>query len=248
MNKIRRLRCAFLIIGFALLAAGVALQLLRGGGTITRDVLELPVANNLKISCTALDLMLHSYDGDTIRIEYSNDLPLTYDTSEEGVLRLTQDASFSLSMFSLGQFSYRADIYLPRRSYRDFRIDTTSGDIFVDDIAMLSLDISTRSGKIQIVSSAYPITAVSQRGEVNITAAAVNDDIYIRTGSGDITLNVPDYSSYTLGFTTTDGLFFSDAFSKLYNGTDGGISEKYGSGRYSVTVETESGDFHLLKE
>lgn len=245
MRKIRRLRLFCLILGAVFLALGVALQLYLGGGTITKQTLEFPPANNIRISCTALDMSLHSYDGDVIRVEYTNDLPLSYDTSEEGVLRLTQDASFSLSMFSLSQFSYRVDIYLPQRAYRDFKLDSTSGDIYVDDIDMLSLDISTRSGKIDVIRSSYPLTVASQRGDISISAAAVTDDISIKTGSGTATLSVPDFSSFTLDFTTDGGYITSDIFDEKYLNAERDVTEKYGTGRNSVTVNTQSGGFVL---
>lgn len=242
MKKIRFLRTLCLAAGVFLLAAGVLFQLAAKGGTITEETLEFPITNNFKISCTAMDVYLHSCVGDTVKIEYVNDLPVSCDTSEEGLIRITQDASFSLSLFSARQFSYRMDVYLPEHSYRDFVVDTTAGNIFVDDIDMLSLDISTRSGSVEVVSADYPLSVVSQRGDVGINAAAVADDIYIRAGSGETRLTVPEFASFELTFETESGRITSDAFERKYENEQRDVTEKYGSGRHSVKIQTESGN------
>lgn len=242
MKKLRSIRTILLILGIACIVLTMFPSLHDGGGTTTYETVEFPAVNNLRISFTALDMSLHSYDGDVIRITYSNALPLQFDTSEEGVLRITQDASFSLALFAEVNSRYHADIYLPRRSYRDFRLDSISGDIFVYDIDMLSLDITTRSGQTLVTNSAYPITITSQRGDVWIDAATVNGDINVKTGSGATSLAVPDFSSFTLCFGSLSGCITTDIFPEKYDKLREDVTAVYGTGRNAVNVESESGD------
>lgn len=111
----------------------------------------------------------------------------------------------------------------------ELRIDTGSGDIRLEGIRVPLLDLGAGSGSFQ-ADLAGPLESVS-----------------VETGSGDVTLRLPDGTGATLDLDTGSGHFSIDVPIELLKRGEGSLRGRIGDGRGRIHIETGSGDIALIK-
>ncbi|MCM1298103.1 MAG: DUF4097 domain-containing protein [[Eubacterium] siraeum] len=189
--------------------------------TVVKESIALPSAKYVTISTTGLNFQLKPYDGEEIVIEYVNDSPVIIEESDINYLKLVQDDSFTLSLFSLDQFNYNMTVWLPKNDYRDFYLDSGSGDIVLYETVADYTNIRTRSGSIDIKQATEKISASTVDGNINCSYIAFINAGTFETKSGKIKITVPDFSGVKLQYRTESG--------KLKSGLLGLEEDHYGS-------------------
>lgn len=111
----------------------------------------------------------------------------------------------------------------------ELKVDTGSGDIRLEGIRSPRLDLETGSGSIR-ADLAGPLESVS-----------------VETGSGDVTLRLPDGVGATLDLDSGSGDFSVDVPVELLKRGEGSLKGRIGDGRGRIHIETGSGDIALLK-
>lgn len=114
-----------------------------------------------------------------------------------------------------------------RLETHQIKIDTGSGDIHLEGIAASNLELETGSGSVR----------------AELTAAV--ETISVETGSGDVTIRLPDGTGATLDLDTGSGDFTVDLPVQLLKKSEGSLSGRIGDGRGRIHIETGSGDIAL---
>ena len=223
---------------FALIAAAAAQILwVRCSGfksTVVKEKVSLPAAKYVTISTTGLNFRLEPYDGKEIVVEYVNDSPVLIAQSDVNYLKLVQDDSFTLSLFSLEQFNYHMTVWLPENDYREFYLDSGSGDIVLCGTVADFTNIRTRSGSIDIGGAAEKLSVSTVDGNISCAYTDFANAGTFETKSGKIKIFMPSSSGVKLQYRTDGG--------RLKSGLLGLEEDNYGS----IDAENEVKPFHYL--
>ena len=167
------------------LAAACALQYaaVKNGfeGTVARGRLVFNNAKYLYISTSNLDFELRYHTGDGIVVEYVNDTAMLTEEADKNYLRLVQDDAFTLSLFAREQFGYRMTVWLPENDYREFYLDSGSGDIAINGVLPEYTELRTRSGDITVTlpdASGVMMVFDTQSGWIESSLMGLNRRFY----------------------------------------------------------------------
>lgn len=205
------LRLLVISLVFSFLSLGAFIELYRIDtergyqGTVIKESLEFPVAKYLYISTSGLDYELKSYDGEKILVEYTNDMPIIVEESSEDYLKLTQDDSFTLSLFARDQFSYKMTVWLPLNDYREFHLSSGSGSITLEETPSRYTRLRTRSGSIYVNNGDKEINAATISGSIFCSYCNFAATGSFESGKGDIEVCMPEKSGVELRFRTDSG-------------------------------------------
>ncbi|MDE6725593.1 MAG: DUF4097 domain-containing protein, partial [Ruminiclostridium sp.] len=174
-------------------------------GTVVKESLSFPIAGYLYISTSGLDFEIKSYEGKEILVEYVNDMPIIVEESSEDYLKITQDDSFTLSLFAKDQFGYKMTIWLPESDYREFYLNSGSGTITLEGTHSLYTKLRTRNGNIYINSADREINAASISGEIFCSYKEFTAEGRFESREGNIKVLMPENSGADLKFRTDSG-------------------------------------------
>ena len=201
-----KISLAFSIAALAVFAGLRYMDIKQGyESTVVKESLTFPNANYIYISTSGLDFEVKRYDGDKITLEYTNDMPVIVEESSEDYLRLTQDDSFTISVFARDQFSYKMTLWLPVRDYREFYFNSGSGNITVEETLSRYCKLRTRSGNIYIYGANKEIDAAAVEGNIHCSYSAFASTGSFESRKGNITVLVPDFSEVNLQYRTESG-------------------------------------------
>ena len=129
------------------------------------------------------------------------------------------------------------------------RVDTTSGDITGETVRTGETEISATSGSIRVEDFTGDARAESVSGDVRIMYSAFENDVRLKTTSGDAVLLLPAGASFGLSAGTVSGDIDCD-FPVTVEGakmTRKRFEGTIGDGTHEVSVKTVSGDIRILK-
>ena len=174
-------------------------------GTVVRESLSFPAASYLYISTSGLDLEIKGYEGKEILVEYANDMPVIVEESSEDYLKITQDDSFTLSLFARDQFRYKMTVWLPESDYREFYLNSGSGTISLEGTQSLYTKLRTRNGNIRINNADKEINSASISGEISCSYKELTAEGRFESREGNIKVLLPENSGADLKFRTDSG-------------------------------------------
>lgn len=208
-RKNSRFMLIFLFLSIFTLAAAAEMQYISKEtgfeSTVVRDRMVFENAKYLNISTSSLDYELRFHRGDGILVEYVNDTPMITERSDVNYLKLVQDDSFTLSLFAKDQFDYKMTVWLPENDYREFYLDSGSGNITLSGTQSDYTELRTRSGNITVKDATEKISAYAIYGNIRCTYSAFINAGSFETKSGNIDIRVPDNSGINLEFRTENG-------------------------------------------
>jgi lia operon protein LiaG len=140
------------------------------------------------------------------------------------------------------------DVYIPGTFGKDLEIEVVSSDISIPDLEVSNLKLESVSGNIDIISAVFgELSANSVSGRITLDTSMLKGDVDIETTSGNVIIELPfDVQGFSFDYSTVSGSFenringlkISDHTGKKYKGT-------FGDEKYSIRVETVSGDLLL---
>lgn len=205
-SKFFKISLVFSIVSLGVFAVLRYMDIKQGyEGTVVKESLTFPNANYIYISTSGLDFEIKSYEGKEILVEYTNDMPIIVEESSSDYLKLTQDDSFTVSVFAKDQFSYKMTVWLPVRDYREFYLNSGSGNITMEETLSRFCKLRTRSGNIYISNAHKEINAESITGSIFCSYIAFTATGSFESKEGNITVLVPDFSGVDLQFRTESG-------------------------------------------
>lgn len=209
--------------------------------TVAKDRLVFQNAKYLNISTSGLDYELRFHKGDGILVEYINDTPIIVEQTDVNYLKLVQDDSFTLSLFALDQFNYKMTVWLPENDYREFYLDSGSGDIYISETLSEYTEIHTRNGNITINGATEKISAYTDKGNISCNYNVFANAGSFETKSGNIDIRIPDFSGVILQFRTENGYLDSSLLGleeRFYSSLD---AQKPAPLSKHLYITTESG-------
>jgi lia operon protein LiaG len=140
------------------------------------------------------------------------------------------------------------DVTITGHSKGDLEIDTGSGSVTGSKLETRILKVDTGSGDIRLDGvTASNVELETGSGSVRADLTTAIETISIETGSGDVTLRLPDGTGATVDLDTGSGDFDVELPVQLLKKSEGSLTGRIGDGRGRIHIETGSGDIALLK-
>jgi lia operon protein LiaG len=277
MKKVVYLMLLLFIVG----VVGTLVSVSASGGFSldTYNVHDKTVVNNVDISRVEIDLSssdvtVNSSDSDEITVELNGKISkklkkkLKLDVQEKGQTLKIGLTGEDQIIFNIGVLivDTNVEVFIPQKIYDSIKIDTSSGDILIQDLKAKETIFETSSGDI-IASNLYTevnrfhsssgemelsnvtgdIEAESSSGDMIIDYLNANGNLDAKTSSGDVNVTYQDVpNSLAIDFqgssgegdVSLDGVNFEEK-------TENAIKGMIGSGHFKLKVVTSSGDFTL---
>lgn len=213
--------------------------------TVYREEYSLPFKSYLNFNVTNIPVYFDIYDGDEIKILYSNETALLIEENEYSYT-ISQDADFAFSLYSLDFLDYSATVLLPDRVYREVTVTSASGDIEFLRVYARSLDITSRSGNIKVTEAVGNMRLKTVYGSIDAEFISFDDSCLLESESGNITVAMPENRLVWLEFLTETGSFTSDFFNEEYKNRKGDFFKANHENAKKLSVSTKSGDLLLM--
>lgn len=245
MNRLKKTGLVFSVIGVLLIAAGIALQLImsQGGyqGNVKTTEHEFSGIRELVAISTSLPIDVRYGEEDKVRVKYTGALPLVF-SEENGLLRVTQDDTFTLNLFSVEQLNSGIEIILPHKLFESITISSSSGNITAHSLNADTYEVTTKSGDISLGSIDERADIRSESGDISFVLSSINGDMTVNGGEGDISVEISSEASFYLEFLTYRGHFTSDAFDKDYDFSFGDAAAIRNGGKHLFRINTTGGN------
>jgi DUF4097 and DUF4098 domain-containing protein YvlB len=188
---------------------------------------DLPGAANVSVSNGSVDLHVHRNAG-VPRVEavLHEDRELVVSASGDRAEIAVEGAV----IMSFGSLNERVDLYL--RDNTALRVDSGSGDVTIEGLALRELQLAAGSGDVEVSDTTGPLRVETGSGDQSFRD--VEGSLELRAGSGDIELD------------SVDGLSAARTSSGDISGSDlrlpGRISIRTGSGDVDLGLDHEEAD------
>lgn len=250
MKKLKKITAFLIINGILLIIGAVILQLFTSAGSFhkgayygtkyfanVRDIIVISGSLPVDISYT---------DGEECEVSWVCELPLIMSCDETGTLRLTQDDSFTLSLFSISSSDYHISVKVPRKSYGRISLSSSSGKITATAISSESFEVSTKNGDIEIFGADERTKIKTAGGNVDLHINALKGDMTVNGGSGDVNIYILRSIPFFMEFFTESGSCTTENFAEDIRDRKGDGALLNGRGVNKLTINTTSGSFRLL--
>lgn len=245
-DKLLKISGIFLAIcGFGLFCTGLALQIIAAKAGYTGNVMtgtyEFDAPRELVVITTSLPVIAEYGDTETVKIAYTGELPLIF-SEDKGLLRITQDDRFTMTLFSPRAAESCIRITLPHKVYERISLSSSSGSVSADSLGADTLEFGTKSGDLTLINIDERTSVRTESGRLYAQFSTFSGDMTINAGAGDVSLVLPPESSVYLEYFTESGSFTSDYFDEKYDARYGDAAVIYNGAKHRLNVNTTSGD------
>ncbi|MBR1832594.1 MAG: DUF4097 family beta strand repeat protein [Ruminiclostridium sp.] len=251
MKRIRLLKIfsvVFCIAGAALTAAGAAIHFRAAesgyAGSVITETAEFEAPRELVAITTSMPITAEYGDTDKVIVSYTGSLPLIF-TEEKGMLRITQNDTFTMTLFSPEAAKSSVHITLPHKVYERISLSSSSGSVTADCLMAGTLEFGTKSGDMRLLGIDERASVRTDSGSVYAEFSSFASDMTIYGGAGDVTLLMPQELSLYLEFFTESGTFTSERFDETYYHEYGDAAVIYNGAKHKLRVNTSSGDLYI---
>lgn len=234
------------------IASGAAAYYARdrfGGATVSRGELSFAAKKTVYIESAGLPVTVAACYGENITVEYAAELPVITEETDEDI-KIAQDDGFAVSV--LASLDYYIKIGLPVYTrYKKVTVSTAGGGVEIDaaGLALGNLTVTTKNGDINIASANSYMKLTSSSGEISVDYDSFLFNTSLDSGSGNVFLSIPDYSSVNLDFYTKTGHITTGGFFKReYASYQGVVFEKRGDSVSRLYVSTRSADLFIKEK
>ena len=234
--------------GIILAAAGLVIQHLgsRTGyaGSVVSGTAEFEKPRELVVITTSMPISVKYGDTETVQVSYTGGLPLIF-SENKGMLSITQDDTFSMTLFAQSADSAGVEVILPHKVYERISLSSSSGSVTSDMLAADILEFSTKSGDMQLLGIDERASVRTESGNIYAEFSSFSSDMTINAGAGDVRLVMPVELSVYLEYFTESGSFTSERFGEPYHGKYGDAALILGDARSKLRVNTSSGSLYI---
>lgn len=252
MRKIKFLSVLLIICGLLLTGGAVVLQLFTPMGDMHPLFLSgVKSFDNVReiIAVTgALPVRLEFTESENCEVEWNSGLPLIISCDEYGTLKINEDDSFTLSLFSESSENAGVTIKIPVRGYERISLSTSGGDIVCADVSADSLEISTRSGNILVAGADERTKIKSESGDIVFSTDSFRNEMAVNSISGDITAYLDGRADFFVEYTTEGGYCTSRGFDKNVDNRKGDAALLSGKGKNVLKINTKTGNLLIIRE
>ncbi len=253
MNKLKKITIFLIAVGILSVAAAVIMQLFTPLGRFHKVPSEgaeyFENVREIVIVSGNMPVTVGYGDSEECEVSWVSELPLIMNCDDAGVLRVTQDDSFSLSLFSRSSENFGIALKIPRKSYGRISLAASGGRISVqDDISAEVLEVSTKTGDIYVFGANQRTKIKSNGGDIIAYINSLEGDMSISGGKGDICVNVPPELSFFMEFSTDSGSCTTEGFPEDLTGRKGDAAILSGKGGINLKINTTSGNLKLISD
>lgn len=253
MNKLKKTTIFLVGSGILSIAAAVIMQFFTPFGNIHRKASSgteyFDNVREIVVVSGSMPVELSYGDSEECEISWVSELPLIVNCDDQGVLHITQDDSFSLSIFSESSAEFGIALKIPRKSYGRISLAASGGRISVqDDISAEVLELSTKTGDIYVFGADQYTKIKSNGGDITAYINSLEGDISISGGEGDVYVNVPPELSFFMEFFTDSGSCITEGFPENLTGRKGDAAILSGKGGNNLKIKTTSGNLRLVSD
>lgn len=251
MKRIKLLKALAVLLcaaGVLLAAAGAGIQLAlsRGQyvGSMISDTAEFDTPRELVVITTSMPITVRYGDCDRVTVTYTGAVPLMF-TEEKGTLSITQDDTFTMTLFSEAAKDENVVVTLPHKVYERISLSSSGGSVTSDCLSADTLEYSTKGGDMRLLGIDENTSVRTESGKIYAEFSSLGGDMTMYAGAGDVTLVMPDELSVYLEFFTESGRFTSERFDEPYYDHYGDAAVIYGGAKSRLNVNTTSGDLYI---
>lgn len=172
----------------------------------------------------------------------------SFDLKEFDIKLVSGD--IDLDKFNADEFGIRTvsgDISIASVKSKEIDINTVSGDLKAGSLISKEVDIKTVSGDTKIESLTGELEYKSTSGDLDINIEKMDGDIEIKLTSGDVALTLPPKSEFKMDLSSFSGKIRSDFPFNTVDEKPMHVKGNIGKGKYTIEVESMSGDIKLKK-
>lgn len=251
MKKLKTVTIILVASGLFLIATAVLMQLftpaahLRHGASAQTKYFKN--VRDIVVISGSLPIELSYTEEESCIVTGLSELPLIMNYSETGELRITQDDSFTLSLFSKSSENYRISVQVPRKSYGRISLSSSGGSITSEAISCETFEVSTKNGDINISGADERTKIKTVGGNITLSLTSLNGDMTINGGKGDIDLTIPEKLSYFLEYGTENGHCTTAGFPEDITEKKGDIALLSGKGGVTLKINTTDGNLKITR-
>ncbi|WP_102261524.1 LiaG family protein [Mesobacillus jeotgali] len=123
---------------------------------------------------------------------------------------------------------------------------SSSGEVEINSVAAGSGSFEVSSGSVNVKNYSGKLDADVSSGELEIQMDSLRDDVDLNVSSGNIELDLPDDTDFTLNGKISSGDLSSDFPLENKEETDNRLSGKHGSGKYKINADVSSGNIEIF--
>lgn len=221
--------------------------------------------NKLSINSTSIDVNICKSNESSIKLALNGSCSKNINI---GNIISTTSSSDSISISTnenrINHHNLVLTVYVPSSYSGDLSINTTSGDIDLNNTTLAKVNINstsgdiecidtinndytkieTTSGEINFAGSLKDSTITSTSGDIELSVYEVGKNTNVSTTSGDIDLYLKKDIGYEINFNTTSGDFdYTNEDEHNYRNSNGNYTVSNGNKEHLLNIETVSGDF-----
>lgn len=251
MKKLKKITAVLITVGALLITLAAMLQLFTSVGDLHSEFSTGAesfdnVREIVAVSGT-LPIKLEQTEGETCEVSWNSGLPLIVSCDEYGTLRITEDDSFTMTLFSKKSAESGVTIRVPIKSYERIKLSSSSGDISCLNLSCESLDVYTRSGDIYVLGANERSKIKSDSGNIYLSINPFVGDMSVNGGAGDIEIDIAESFDLFVEFTTDSGGCLSSGFDVNTDNLRGDAALLSGKGGNTLKINTTSGNLIINK-
>lgn len=235
--------------GLMLLAAGITVQYMQSlGGSYTGNVItqseEFETPRELVVITTSMPITVEYGDVSAVQVDYTDALPLIF-KEDKGALRITQNDTFTMNLFSQKALESGVHITLPHKTYERVSLSSSGGSITSRYLNAGSLEYSTKGGDMALYGIDERTYVRTESGNIHAEFSSYSADMTINAGAGNVELLLAADSSVYMEFFTESGTFTSHEPDRSPESRYGDCVTMYNGAENKLNVNTTSGDLDL---
>jgi len=191
----------------------------------------------------ALPKLITNFEGSKLKIEIEYPKVLFYNANVVLDVYIPQDYRDNVIIDAVS-----ADVDISNLDLNNFQCKTVSGDLRIKFLGSNSLTLKTTSGEVNIMDFTGNLKADSVSGDINVSYRIFDNNIDVKTISGEVKIDLPQNAEFYLKTNTVSGEVVARfpitiiSFNKM-NQLEGTV----GTGDNRIIVDTVSGDIYLNK-
>lgn len=252
MSKLKKISLLFAVTGALLIAFSAVLQFCTPAGDMHPLFLtgteSFDNVREIIVSTGALPVELEFTGEENCTVDWGSGLPLIISCDEYGTLRVTEDDSFTLSLFSEKAPDAGVKVKIPARAYERISISTSGGDIICADVNCDSLELSTKSGDILVAGADERTEIKTESGNITMSIDSFLGEMAVSGGSGTVTAYIDGKADFFAEFATEGGSCTSFGFDKNVKNRRGDAAFLSGKGINVLKIETTTGNLVITRE
>ena len=190
------------------------------------------------------DNLLHYYlDGDTLKIRFCKSYTFRLSAPEPKDLEVLVPEAYIENFREISIDTAAASVFVSDLQVEDLEISTVSGEVTIDG-TVENVNVDTTSGNIALSGTFTEIETDTVSGALTAICTACPQSFVGDSTSGAFQVTLPADSSFTLEYDSTSGSLVSDFALEEDSGT---YTVAAGDGSCKLSFDTVSGDLHLTK-